>query len=492
MPAFYAQNINDAVRYAQDNISGSARYRALSGAFTALGGDLSATNLNPAGSAVFNNSFTSFTLTNINSKTKTSFFDTHNSNSDSDTEFTQIGAALVFYSPNLRDNFKKFSFAITYDKTQDFRNDWTANGVNTNSIDSYFLENAQGLRLDQISALANESYSQAYAEIGRLYNSQHQQAFLGYESYIIEPLEYTDENTEYTSNIAPGTFNQRYVYASTGYNGKIAANLAAEATDKLYVGINLNAHFINFDRYTYLFESNSNSGSLVRSVNFENTLSTIGSGFSFQLGGIYKATDRLRLGLTYNSPIWYTIEEETTQNLTTRRYDNGTDITQAVNPRISNIYPAYKLQTPGKIGAGVAYVFGYQGLISVDYSYKDYGNTKFKPKNDVYFSEQNNIIENNLKAASTFAIGGEYRLKQLSFRGGYRFEESPYKDGNTIGDLSGYSLGIGYSFGGTKLDFTYDMSQRDSEQQLYNVGLTDAVALDNRNSNFTVSLSFAL
>ena len=39
-------------------------------------------------------------------------------------------------------------------------------------------------------------------------------------------------------------------------------------------------------RVHYLFESNSNIGSLVNEVGFENNLLTLGSGFSFQLGGI--------------------------------------------------------------------------------------------------------------------------------------------------------------------------------------------------------------
>ncbi|WP_066224469.1 OmpP1/FadL family transporter [Formosa haliotis] len=491
MPAFYAQDITDAVRYSQDNIVGTARFRALSGAFGALGGDLSAASLNPAGSAVFNDTYMSVTLTNINTKNESQFFDGYDSNSDSFTEFTQIGTAFVFYNPNINSSFQKFTMAISYDKTQDYRENWFAHGVNTNSIDSYFMAYAQGQRLDEISALGNESIAQAYSEIGRLYGSGNQQAFLGYESYIIDPVDNTDENTEYTSNIAPGHFNQNYSYSATGYNGKIAVNFATQANDRLYLGLNLNTHFINYDRITYLQEANSNSGSIVNHVDFQNRLSTVGGGFSFQLGTIYKATDNLRVGFTYNSPTWYTIQEETSQSIATIRTENDNTYNQNINPHVINIHPDYQLQTPGKLSGSLAYIFGTHGLISLDYAYKDYGNTKFKTNLD-YFREQNTIINNQLKGASSFAVGGEYRLKQLSFRGGYRFEESPYKNGETLGDLTGYSVGLGYSFGATKLDVTFDQSQRNSEYQLYNVGLVDAASLDTRNSNVTFSLSFAL
>ncbi|MFB9054996.1 OmpP1/FadL family transporter [Formosa undariae] len=492
VPAFYAQNITDAVRYSQDNIVGSARFRALSGAFGALGGDLSATSLNPAGSAVFNNTFMSVSLTNINVDNDTQFFNGQDSFSNSFTEFTQIGTAFVFYNPNMNSSFEKFTLAITYDKTQDFKDDWASHGVNSNSIDGYFLSNAQGKRLDQISALSNETISQAYSEIGKFYGFGNQQAYLGYESYILQPNNFEDDNTEYTSNIAPGTFNQHYIYSATGYNGKIAINFASQVNDRLYLGLNLNTHFINYDRYTYFEEGNSNYGSVVKQVDFENNLSTIGGGFSFQVGTIYKATDNLRVGLTYNSPTWYTIEEESSQYISTVRSENGRDITQIVDPRIINIHPEYQLKTPGKLSGSLAYIFGGNGLISFDYAYKDYGNSKFKPENDSNFNKQNQIISNELIGASSFAVGGEYRLKQLSFRGGYRFEESPYKNRETIGDLTGYSVGLGYSIGTTKLDVTFDQSQRDSEYQLYNVGLTDTTSLDTKISSLTFSVSFAL
>ena len=50
----FAQDYNDALRYADDNLQGTSRYQAMGGAFGALGGDLTAFAHNPAGSAVYN------------------------------------------------------------------------------------------------------------------------------------------------------------------------------------------------------------------------------------------------------------------------------------------------------------------------------------------------------------------------------------------------------------------------------------------------------
>ena len=57
-----AQDVTDAVRYSMDEIQGTARFRSMSGAFGALGGDMSAVNINPAGSAIFNNSHASASI----------------------------------------------------------------------------------------------------------------------------------------------------------------------------------------------------------------------------------------------------------------------------------------------------------------------------------------------------------------------------------------------------------------------------------------------
>ena len=491
MSISFAQDITDALRYSQDEIQGTARFRALSGAFGALGGDLSAISLNPAGSAVFTRSHAAFTLSNLDTKNDVQYFNGFNSASRSKFDFNQGGAVFVFANNDSNSPWKKFTVSINYDKIGNFDNLWVARGVNTNnnSIDLYFLGYADGLRLDEISALPGESISTAYSEIGSLYGFGHQQAFLGFESFILEPDADDDANTTYFSNLANGTFDQEYIYASRGYNGKITFNAATQYEDNLFLGLNLNSHLINYNRSTLLFEDNSNLGSLINNIEFENTLSTIGTGFSFQLGGIVKLNKEFRLGLTYDSPTWFTIREETTQYL---RTVSDIDGSITINPNIVNVYPSYRLQTPGKIGGSLAYVFANKGLFSFDYSLKDYSSAKFKPMSDSYLSSQNNIINNQLTTASTYRFGAEYKVKQFSLRGGYRFEESPYKNGVTVGDLTGYSVGIGVNLGNTKIDITYDQANRTSEQQLYSVGLTDAALIDARNSNVTFSLGFNL
>ncbi|MFT5243114.1 MAG: hypothetical protein ACJA1H_001350 [Glaciecola sp.] len=492
MSNMMAQDIADALRYSQDEIQGSARFRALSGAFGALGGDMSAVGINPAGSAVFTRSHASFSLSSVSVDNDVSYFNGRSASSDSKIDINQAGVAFVFQNNNDASSWKKFVLSVAYEKTANHDDQWFASGTNTNSIDSYFLDYADGLRLDEISAFQGETLSDAYADIGSFYGFGNQQAFLGYESFILEPVNDTDNNTAYTSNIASGTFNQQYDYVATGYNGKFSFNAATQYEDKLYLGLNLNTHFINYERFTNLNESNSNQGSLVTNVRFQNSLLTLGNGFSFQLGAILKLTNELRAGFTYNSPTWFTITEETSQGISTLASDSEGSFGINIPANVINIFPSYRLQSPGKITGSLAYVFGEQGLISFDYSRRDHTNTQFKPTSDPFFASQNNTMNNLFAVANTYRIGGEYKIKQISLRGGYRLEESPYADDSFYGDLTGYSLGLGYNFGNTKLDLTYDHAQRNTSNQLYSVGLTDAALLDTNNSNITLTLGFNL
>ena len=124
---------------------------------------------------------------------------------------------------------------------------------------------------------------------------------MGYQGFIFDPVDPNNSNnTQYTSNVAPGSFNQEYTLISDGYSGKYTLNLATQYTDDFYFGINLNSHLIDYQQSTFLFERNNNQGSTVNEIGFENNLSVLGSGFSAQVGAIAKVAENLRFGLTYD------------------------------------------------------------------------------------------------------------------------------------------------------------------------------------------------
>ncbi|MDP5097278.1 MAG: outer membrane protein transport protein, partial [Flavobacterium sp.] len=259
--------------------------------------------------------------------------------------------------------------------------------------------------------------------------------------------------------------------------------------------INLNAHFTDYILTTSVYENNDNPDNpntqpTVRNIVFDNQLSTYGSGFSFNLGAIYKATESLRLGASYESPTWYNLNDELVQDLYT--YDNVNVALGDENRYYGSpifVFPTYRLRTPSKITGSATYIFNKKGLISIDVAQKDYSNTEFKNTNQNNFRDLNSQMNTALNNAYEIRIGGEYKIKQFSIRGGYRFEESPYKADYAMGDLTAYSAGLGYNFGENRIDLSYSNSHRNYNQSLISSGMTDTSRTRIIQNNVTVTYS---
>lgn len=481
----FAQDLTDIYRYSSEELTGTARYISMSGAFGALGGDMAAVSLNPASSAVFLASSANISLGYRGIDNSISYFNGRNSSNNDNLDLTNAGGVFIFDNTN-GSNFRKISLAINYQTTKTFDDNFAIRGTSSNSIDQYFLNYADGIPLDLLQRREGESISELYSYLGENYGFAAQQAFLGYQGYVIEAQNDDPENTSYYSLVSPGNFDQRFAYAATGLNGKISFNIGTQFQDNLYLGLNLNSHFINYESSEEVSEISNDQNSETNEIYFGNDLRTNGDGFSFQLGGIYKL-DNFRLGLTYDSPTWYNIREEASQYIET---NSANDEYISVIPNVLNAYPEYTLKTPYKITTSFAYLFGKSGLVSAEYSFKDYSKTKLTPE-DESFAILNSQISSDMKRAQTFKIGGEYRLAKFSMRAGYRFQESPFND-NGAADLNGYSAGLGYDFGSLSLNVAYSNAQYQDKDQVLNTGFTEPVYLNRDLSKVVVSLNFGL
>jgi len=120
---------------------------------------------------------------------------------------------------------------------------------------------------------------------------------------------------------------------------------------------------------------------------------------------------------------------------------------------------------------------------------------KFKPQNDLHFSNLNQQISIRLKEVNTFRFGAEFLADRLSYRFGYLTEESPYKSGsisefdNTYDSIKGYSFGVGYKLNNTVIDLSYVKIDSSKYKRLYDTGITNQINIDSQNSSFTVSVS---
>ena len=479
----YAQEVSDGLNYSLENFGGTARYRAMGGAFGALGGDLSALNVNPAGSAVFNNNQFGASLSFMNRKNTSNYFNESTDTKESFADLNQEGAIFVFH--NDEKTVRKISFGFNFENAPTFRNLHQTKGINPNqSIASYFKNYANGGSLNVIGG--------SYENINRFDDLQ---GWLGYNGFVINPLYDEPSNTAYVSNVVENNLRHNYMFQNEGQNGKIALNFAMQIKERLFLGTNINLHYVEQRRFQTFNENHANQTNASQSLintSFFTDLFTQGNGFSMQLGAIYKITPDLRGGLSYESPTWFTFNESIYQSVRSNYFDFNDNIAKAAFVDTDEIIlPEYNLRTPGKITGSLAYLIGEKGLINLDYGYKDFTQMRFSADGANY-NDMNDVIKNTFTASHDVRIGGEYRYKKFSFRGGYRLETTPYKNNDIMGNLTAYSGGLGYNFGNTKVDMAFSTMQRESKQKFFEAANISAPALTNRLNNLTLTVLFEL
>ena len=441
--AITAQNIeNQAISYSDaallfsgEDDNGTARYNAMGGAFGALGGDFSATAINPAGAAVFNNSSFGITFGLRNSTINTNFYDTSVLSEDDFFNITQAGGVLVF-NAHRDSNWSKFVIGFNYNLARDYETNWLVEG------------------------------NSGFAPLTDFY----------------------DPNIVY-----PNIQGQTFKNFMNGENGKFVLSFASQYNDKLYIGAAITTHNIDFIQFAQAEEFNGDDIDNTFDVLATQELLTTGSGVSFSAGIIAKPTQEIRLGIAIQSPTWYNLTETLRENDHQIFINNEFD-SEVLLP-LSEL--EYNISTPARVTGSFAYVFGKEGLLSFDYTYKDYSNLKLRPSSD--FNGENLDLENNLKGSSQFKVGVEFRLDNISLRGGYRYEESPFINGpsnsikRTYGDLTGYSFGIGFKFGNnTKLDLAYQNTERQDLFKFQDVPNADPANIDLTNDKFTATLVIGL
>ena len=96
-----------------DNTVGSARFQSMGGAFGALGGDLSAININPAGSAVFIDNQYELSFSNNKKSVKEFRSKKYNSKNTHGTGCT-LSSAITTYLSCGKDLIKSCELGIKY------------------------------------------------------------------------------------------------------------------------------------------------------------------------------------------------------------------------------------------------------------------------------------------------------------------------------------------------------------------------------------------
>ena len=126
----YSQTYEDVLRYNSYNYEGTSRFNSMGGAFGALGGDLSAISLNPAGSSIFLESEFGVTLNYKNNEIRNNFNNNQSISKENLVSFNQVGLVLVYENRK-----SKFSFGYNMNRFNDFNDSFMFSGKNKNGID---------------------------------------------------------------------------------------------------------------------------------------------------------------------------------------------------------------------------------------------------------------------------------------------------------------------------------------------------------------------
>ena len=484
-----AQNLDLVHVITQENISGNARYEAMSGAYGALGGNLSAIHINPAASAVFIANQFGLSTSAKSTTNNTSYFGTSTPTESRNSGLNQIGGVLILKNNNKDMEWKKIAFGFNAQMQSSYNNTIQINGTNTeNGLDTYFLDYAAGKNGGAFGLNDGETVRDVYQFFGKSagYGFEYQQAFLGYQGYIFD---YLEDDDLFLSNAIYSSVQHNHKIQTSGDKWDMALTISGQYNDWLYLGANMNFSGIEYRQISSTTESGYDLNSPMREIYFQNNLYTYGGGVSLQFGVIATPNKNVRLGASYKSPTWYSSKDEFSQYLETQSNDaEGNSFNDVIDlTNTVNVYEDYTIKTPSELRGSLAYIFGTRGLVSFDYIVKNYQKTYIGPNDNDVFIALNDQIDQSWTSTSSYRIGGEYRQGGVSLRAGYHLEESPYSNASIIEDRSGYSFGIGFNFKSSVINLSVLNSEQNRSHQLYDTGLLDRAnnAIDLQ--QFTVS-----
>ena len=457
----------------------------MGGAFGALGGDLSAISINPASSSIFIDSEFGVTLNYKNLKISNRL---NNYKTSSKNDFYSYGGAGVVLVYENRKS--KFSVAYNNHILGDFDSSFNISGNNNNGIDNYFLYYADGIPSEDLLIYDGETSQSVYTFLGDNYGFADQQAFLGYQSFIINDS--GDNYNNYITNAQYNNLDQNLDIFRTGNHFKHSINLGFSFNNHLFTGININMHETLFEETKVFEEFGYAENSNVQRIFFKEDLLAYGTGFSFQLGSIIKIK-QLRVGLSYSTPTILKIEEENSQIIETDIIEKDGLTTYRIDPNTINMYDEYELRLPSKSLFSLAYIFGLRGLLSFDYEITKFNESKFDDSNgnDSYLNSLNYSIKNNMAGISeSIRFGGEYRLRNLNLRAGYFFYKGA--DLDLKNKISGLSAGVGINYGYLDVDIGITKYSDFIKNRLYTRGLTNKYDIDKDRYSVYASFSFKL
>ncbi len=476
-----AQNVDDALRYSQIFYTGSARFNSMGGAFTALGGDISSLNQNPAGLGVFRSSELTLSPQLFNTKTTADF---NGKFTDNLYNFNINQLGIVGNIVSHTSGLMSLNIAYSYNKINNLGQSARIQGVsNSSSMADYW------------SGLGNNGNNGAGTNFHNLQGAEG----LAFDAWVIDTItgsggnKYGTVYNNYGDN-STSVYGQtiRRLISNDGYIGEHSFSIGGNYSDKFFFGATLGVTQLRYTSdYEHLETTDVALPTAFKNFTYIDHYEDKGTGYSVKLGAIYKPVDAVRIGLAFHTPTWYKIDEYYYNDVTSNFTDGG-HFESSSDPMRFN----YALATPFRILAGVGVQIQKIALLSADYEFVDYSTAKFSQTGDNYdYSVKNLEIKNSLKPTSNFRLGGELRLSNIYLRAGYGYYGKPFKSGDANSNLQYTSLsgGVGIREQNFSIDFGYTNFSYSQNYLLYPVapGVDQASAnLGTSKNVFTLTLGY--
>jgi long-subunit fatty acid transport protein len=490
----FAQEPADALRYSWLTPSGTARSQAIGGAIVALGGDLTAMFVNPAGIGLYKTKEIVLTPGYGFEQNKTGYLNNIQKKKDNHFIFGTSG----FILPNGVDTDEMFMWGIAVNQAGNFNNSISLSGLNAQSSysEKYLEELINKNVTDPNDAANNFPYGSS----------------LAFNTFLIDTLQGLNGLVDgYRTLATPGSgVNQHQSINTSGSMTDFAISVAVQSNDIFYLGASLNMSFIDYKRNSLYRESDatSNTTNYFNYFEVEEYLRTKGTGANGKIGIIFKPKENIRVGLVYHTKTLFLMEDQYATTVTTdvEGYAGngpGTQSSRDFNNGDNGKFE-YGMENPRRIMAGISYLFRedrdikrQRGFISADIEWVNYKVPNFysldlADDSDHYFDAVNESIDKLYKSAFNYRLGAELKFKTVMVRGGFAWFGNPYQPDERKGSKMNISGGLGYRDKGKFIDLTYVHQVTKDSYYPYRLeqGFYSAVNVNSGTGNILLTVGF--
>lgn len=464
--------------FSQTGPVGSARFQALGGPHTALGADASTLLGNPAGLGFYTRSEFNLTPGIALQNNKSDYLGT--SRNDDKTSFNLANLGVIIAgnrnNPIGYSRWRGGVIGLGFTRSYGLNNSIAFGGRNNqSSMVDFFAEEAT-----RESQNFNTTVQDFRDDLNANGNTFDFPTSMYYYGYLIDPN--SQDGPPYSGAEQGKSTNQTFNFNSDGSTSQWTAAYGANYDDKIYLGAAIGLARMNYTTTKTMQEAFINPAQIA-GFSYEQTLNTRGNGFNLSLGAIYRPTDFLRLGVSFNTPTWFNVSETTESslrvdlarpidvaaagtadpgltNLLNTLRGAGYGIQTQNNRIVINSIPAlavkpfdsnYQLRTPFKANGGVAFFFGKSAFVSGNVEYVAYEGMRLSSNDENADGDlQNGAYTNDVKRAYrnvvNLKVGGEYRIQNLALRAGFSYYPDQYKQtfDNLDRSRSIFSGGLGY------------------------------------------------